>query len=285
MASTREIKRRIRGINSILQITKAMELVSTAKLRRARIRLAKTKPYYQTVVDDIREILSVVDENHPLLVREKKDAVLYIVLTSDKGLAGGYNANVLRLTEKTIKEDGCPSKLLVVGTKARDYFERRNYDIAESYTGLSEDPEYSDARELAAVAMDLYKKGKVDAIRIIYTRFISTISYDAQVVSILPSDELKAEEDRPAVRSQIEFEPSPMAVLDYLIPMYVSTAIFGSLIEAAASEQGSRRVAMENASDNAHDMIDELQTNYNRARQAAITNEITEIVSAADAVQ
>ncbi len=285
MASTREIKRRIRGINSILQITKAMELVSTAKLRRARIRLAKTKPYYQTVVDDIREILSVVDENHPLLVREKKDAVLYIVLTSDKGLAGGYNANVLRLTEKTIKEDGCPSKLLVVGTKARDYFERRNYDIAESYTGLSEDPEYSDARELAAVAMDLYKKGKVDAIRIIYTRFISTISYDAQVVSILPSDELKAEEDRPAVRSQIEFEPSPMAVLDYLIPMYVATAIFGSLIEAAASEQGSRRVAMENASDNAHDMIDELQTNYNRARQAAITNEITEIVSAADAVQ
>ncbi|WP_077074692.1 ATP synthase F1 subunit gamma [Aedoeadaptatus urinae] len=285
MASTREIKRRIRGINSILQITKAMELVSTAKLRRARIRLAKTKPYYQTVVDDIREILSVVDENHSLLVREKKDAVLYIVLTSDKGLAGGYNANVLRLTEKTIKEDGCPSKLLVVGTKARDYFERRNYDIAESYTGLSEDPEYSDARELAAVAMDLYKKGKVDAIRIIYTRFISTISYDAQVVSILPSDELKAEEDLPAVRSQIEFEPSPMAVLDYLIPMYVATAIFGSLIEAAASEQGSRRVAMENASDNAHDMIDELQTNYNRARQAAITNEITEIVSAADAVQ
>ena len=285
MASTREIKRRIRGINSILQITKAMELVSTAKLRRARIRLAKTKPYYQTVVDDIREILSVVDENHPLLVREKKDAVLYIVLTSDKGLAGGYNANVLRLTEKTIKEDGCPSKLLVVGTKARDYFERRNYDIVESYTGLSEDPEYSDARELAAVAMDLYKKGKVDAIRIVYTRFISTISYDAQVVSILPSDELKAEEDHPAVRSQIEFEPSPMAVLDYLIPMYVATAIFGSLIEAAASEQGSRRAAMENASDNAHDMIDELQTNYNRARQAAITNEITEIVSAADAVQ
>ena len=285
MASTREIKRRIKGINSILQITKAMELVSTAKLRRARIRLAKTKPYFQTVVDDIREILTIVDDNHPLLSREKRDAVLYIVLTSDKGLAGGYNANVLRLTEKAIKEDGLPSKLLVVGTKAKDYFERRNYDIVESYTGLSEDPEYSDARELAAAAMDLYESGEVDAIRIIYTRFISTISYDAEVVSILPSDELKAHEDRTAARRQIEFEPSPMAVLDDLIPMYVVTTIFGALIEAAASEQGSRRVAMENASDNAHDMIDELQTNYNRARQAAITNEITEIVSAADAVQ
>ena len=285
MASTREIKRRIRGINSILQITKAMELVSTAKLRRARIRLAKTKPYFQTVVDDIREILTIVDDNHPLLSREKRDAVLYIVLTSDKGLAGGYNANVLRLTEKAIKEDGLPSKLLVVGTKAKDYFERRNYDIVESYTGLSEDPEYSDARELAAAAMDLYESGEVDAIRIIYTRFISTINYDAQVVSILPSDELKAHEDRTTAHTQIEFEPSPMAVLDDLIPMYVVTTIFGALIEAAASEQGSRRVAMENASDNAHDMIDELQTNYNRARQAAITNEITEIVSAADAVQ
>lgn len=285
MASTREIKRRIKGINSILQITKAMELVSTAKLRRARIRLAKTKPYFQTVVDDIREILTIVDDNHPLLSRDKRDAVLYIVLTSDKGLAGGYNANVLRLTEKAIKEDGLPSKLMVVGTKAKDYFERRNYDIVESYTGLSEDPEYSDARDLAAAAMDLYESGEVDAIRIIYTRFISTISYDAQVVSILPSDELKAHEDRTSVHSQIEFEPSPMAVLDDLIPMYVATSLFGALIEAAASEQGSRRVAMENASDNAHDMIDELQTNYNRARQAAITNEITEIVSAADAVQ
>lgn len=285
MASTREIKRRIKGINSILQITKAMELVSTAKLRRARIRLAKTKPYFQTVVDDIREILTIVDDNHPLLSREKRDAVLYIVLTSDKGLAGGYNANVLRLTEKAIKEDGLPSKLLVVGTKAKDYFERRNYDIVESYTGLSEDPEYSDARELAAAAMDLYESGEVDAIRIIYTRFISTISYDVQVVSILPSDELKAHEDRTTTRTQLEFEPSPIAVLDDLIPMYVVATIFGALIEAAASEQGSRRVAMENASDNAHDMIDELQTNYNRARQAAITNEITEIVSAADAVQ
>ncbi len=285
MASTREIKRRIRGINSILQITKAMELVSTAKLRRARIRLAKTKPYFQTVVDDIREILTIVDDNHPLLSREKKDAVLYIVLTSDKGLAGGYNANVLRLTEKAIKEDGVASKLMVVGTKAKDYFERRNYDIAESYTGLSEDPDYSAARELAATALDLYESGEVDAIRVVYTRFISTINYDAQVVSILPSDELKAHEDRTSVHSQIEFEPSPMAVLDDLIPMYVATSLFGALIEAAASEQGSRRVAMENASDNAHDMIDELQTNYNRARQAAITNEITEIVSAADAVQ
>ena len=285
MASTREIKRRIRGINSILQITKAMELVSTAKLRRARIRLAKTKPYYQTVVDDIREILSVVDENHSLLVREKKDAVLYIVLTSDKGLAGGYNANVLRLTESTIKDDGCRSKLLVVGNKAKDYFERRNYDIVKSYTGLSEDPSYSHAQDLAAVAMELYENKEVDAIRIVYTKFISTISYQAGMTSILPSEDLKAKDDAPAPRTQIEFEPSPQSVLDYLIPMYVETAIFGALIEAAASEQGSRRVSMENASDNAHDMIDELQTNYNRARQAAITNEITEIVSAADAVQ
>ena len=285
MASTREIKRRIRGINSILQITKAMEMVSTAKLRRARIRLAKTRPYFQTVVDDIQGILSIMGEDHPLLANREKESVLYIVLTSDKGLAGGYNANVLRLTESTIKKDGCRSKLLVVGNKAKDYFERRDYDIVKAYTGLSENPSYSNARDLAAVAMELYKNKDVDAIRIVYTKFISTISYQAGVSSILPSEDLKAKEDSHAPRTQIEFEPSPESVLDYLIPMYVETAIYGALIEAAASEQGSRRVSMENASDNAHDMIDELQTNYNRARQAAITNEITEIVSAADAVQ
>ncbi|MDY3118945.1 MAG: ATP synthase F1 subunit gamma [Peptoniphilus sp.] len=285
MASTREIKRRIRGINSILQITKAMEMVSTAKLRRARIRLAKTRPYFQTVVDDIQDILPLVGENHPLLKKREKQTTLYIVLTSDKGLAGGYNANIFRLAESTMKDDGSRSKLLVVGNKAKEYFERRNYDIVKSFTGLSENPTYSHARDLAAVAMELYENEEVDAIRIVYTRFVSTISYEPGVVSILPSEDFKAKEVPSPTRARIEFEPSPESVLDYLVPMYVETAIFGALIEAAASEQGSRRVSMENASDNAHDMIDELQTNYNRARQAAITNEITEIVSAADAVQ
>lgn len=283
MASTREIKRRIRGINNILQITKAMEMVSTAKLRRARIRLEKTRPYFRVVVDDIQAILSLVGADHPLLTVRDPETTLYIVITSDQGLAGGYNANIQRLAETTIEEDPSDAKLMVVGTKARDYFERRDYDIVSAYTGLSDEPSYNDARELAHKAMALYQEGEVDCIRLIYTEFESTISYEPKAMRILPSEDLKPKED--GIPKDIYFEPSPEAVLDYLIPMYVETAIFGALIEASASEQGSRRVSMENASDNATDMIDELETNYNRARQAAITNEITEIVSAADAVQ
>lgn len=284
MASTREIKRRIRGINNILQITKAMEMVSTAKLRRARVRLERTRPYFQTVVDDIQNILAIVGEGHPLLKKRDEKTALYIVITSDKGLAGGYNANIQRLAEKTMAEAPSESKLMVVGTKARDYFERRDYDIAGAYIGLSDEPTFSDAQSLALKAVDLYRSGEVDSIRMIYTEFESTISYKPKVLQLLPSEDLKPKEGK-AVKDRIEFEPSSESVLDYLIPMYVETAIFGALIEAAASEQGSRRMSMENASDNAYDMIDDLETNYNRARQAAITSEITEIVSAADAVQ
>lgn len=284
MASTREIKRRIRGINNILQITKAMEMVSTAKLRKARVRLEEMRPYFSTVVDDIQTILSIVGDNHPLLQKREEENALYIVVTSDKGLAGGYNANIQRLAEKTVAESKASAKLLVVGTKAYDYFRRRDYDIVKAYTGLSDNPTYHQAQDLARKALNLYRSKEVDAIRIIYTEFESTISYKPQVLQLLPSEDFVAKEDG-SRRKDITFEPSAASVLDFLIPMYVETAVFGALIEAAASEQGSRRVSMENASDNAHDMIDELETNYNRARQAAITNEITEIVSAADAVQ
>ncbi|MDD7363222.1 MAG: ATP synthase F1 subunit gamma [Peptoniphilus sp.] len=285
MASTREIKRRIRGINSILQITKAMEMVSTAKLRKARKRLEETRPYFLTVLDDIQTILAVSGDEHTLLEKREEKTALYIVITSDKGLAGGYNANVQRLAEKTIAEAPSEAKLIVIGTKAYDYFARRDYDIVKAYTGISERPGYSRARDIASKALKLYAEGEVDAIRIVYTEFVSTLSYTPKVDQLLPSDILVPKEGESAASVQTEFEPSPEAVLDYLIPMYLETSVFGALIEAAASEQGSRRVSMENASDNARDMIDELETNYNRARQAAITNEITEIVSAADAIQ
>ncbi|MDQ0508562.1 F-ATPase gamma subunit [Aedoeadaptatus ivorii] len=284
MASAREIKRRIRGINSILQITKAMELVSTAKLRKARIRLEATRPYFETVLDDIQEILGLVGDAHPLVKKREEKTILYIVLTSDRGLAGGYNANVQRLAEETAKKRSAKAKLFVVGSKAKEYFARRNYDILESYTGISDAPSFEHAKNLATTALDLYRDGTVDAIDLVYTRFESTLKYTPKVERLLPSEELKAKADKKA-STLVEFEPSPEAVLDYLIPMYVESCIYGALIEAAASEQGARRLSMENATDNANEMIEELETNFNRARQAAITNEITEIVSSADAVQ
>lgn len=282
MSSTREIKRRIRGINSIKQITNAMELVSTAKLRRARIILEKSRPYYETVLENIHQVIGYVSENYYLLEQREVENRLYIVLTSDRGLAGGYNANVMRLAQDEIGDDIDRAKLLVVGTKARDFFSRRNYHIVESYTGISETPTYKDAKILAGKAMDLFREGEVDEINLVFTRFESTISYTPKVLRLLPSEVITEEAEGPSLL--MDFEPSSEAVLDYLIPKYLESSIYGALIEASASEQGARRVAMEAATDNADEMIEELETNYNRARQAAITNEITEIVSGADAL-
>lgn len=282
MSTTREIKRRIRGIHSIKQITNAMELVSSAKLRKARRALEESRPYYETVLENIRDVMGVVSENHPLLERREVKRRLVIVLTSDRGLAGGYNANVMRLAQENIDNSGVENTLLAVGTKARDHFSRRGYDITKSFTGIGENPTYKDAKLLAAKAMELYTNREVDEILLVFTRFESTISYKPKVLRLLPAEGIEAHDE--GVHTLMEFEPSPEAVLDALIPRYVESAIYGALIEAAASEQGARRTAMEAATDNANDMIDELETNYNRARQAAITSEITEIVSGADAL-
>ncbi|MDO5301486.1 MAG: ATP synthase F1 subunit gamma [Tissierellia bacterium] len=283
MASTREIKRRIRGINNIRQITKAMELVSTAKLRKARSQLERSRPYYSTVLDDIGEILAITGGVHPLLKEREVKTVLYIVLTSDRGLAGGYNSNVIRLATETASKSPAASKFMVIGNKAKEHFQRRGYDIVKSFTGISENPNYVVAQELANLALDLYRQGEADAIEVIYTEFESTLSYKPKVIRLLPDDAIEAKEG--GASSVVEFEPSPEEVLDYLIPKYVASTIFGALIESAASEQGSRRVSMEAATDNANEMITELETNFNRARQAAITGEITEIVASADAIQ
>lgn len=283
MASTREIKRRVRGINNIKQITNAMELVSTAKLRRARIQLEKSRDYYETVLDDIHDLLTIVGEDHPLLQVREVENVLYIVLTSDRGLAGGYNSNIIKLTEDTMAKNDGGNKLLVVGTKAKDYFARRNYDIANAYVGISERPSFQHAKALGREAMDLYLSGEVDAIDLVFTRFESTLKNTPKVMRLLPSKEINEIEKGP--QTLVAFEPSSDEVLNYLIPKYIEISIFGGLIEAAAAEQGARRVSMQAATDNANDMIEALDTEYNRARQAAITSEISEIVSAADALK
>ncbi|MBU5427834.1 ATP synthase F1 subunit gamma [Tissierella pigra] len=282
--TTREIKRRIRGISNTKQITKAMELVSSAKLKRARERLDKSRPYYETVLHNIQEILgSTGNVKHPLLdIREVKSS-LYIVIAADRGLAGGYNGGVIRLAEKRIREQNKDAKIIAVGSKARDYFTKRNYNIVGQFIGISEDPQFSDAREIGSLAMDLYENKDVDEINLVYTMFKGTISQVPTIIKLLPSNEI--DEEKKERKTITEFEPSPEEVLEYLIPKYIQSSIYGALIEASSSEQAARRVAMEAATDNAEEMIDELNISYNRARQAAITMEITEIVSGADALK
>ncbi len=283
--NSRDIKSRIKSVNSTMKITKAMELVATAKLRKARSQLDRTRPYSLAVIESIQEILANSGKiNHPYLdVREVKKR-LFIVLTADRGLCGGYNTNVNKLVESQVS-DLSSVKLLIVGGKARNYFTRRNYDIVDSFIGISEEPIFSDAKHIGEVALDLFKRGEVDEVNVVYTHFKSTISYEPRVLKLLPAESLKEDPQKDKRQALIEYEPSPEVVLGYLVPKYVFGAVYGALIEASASEQGARRVAMESATDNAEDIIKDLDLLKNRARQAAITQEITEIVSGANALK
>lgn len=283
--STREIKRRIRGINNIKQITNAMELVASARLKRARDKLEKTRPYYNTVYENIKEVLSEIDNiNHPYLKSREINRSLYIVIAADRGLAGGFNSNVNRLAEREMKDIKDRAKVIAVGTKARDYFKSRGYDIMAEFIGITEEPSFQDAKNIGNLVLKAYENGDIDEVKLVYTKFISTISQQPNIIRLLPSDFSRLDEKKDK-RTIIEFEPSADEVLDYLIPKYIQSVIYGALIESSCSQQGARRTAMENATDNAEEMIDELLLSYNRARQAAITTEITEIVTGAEALK
>lgn len=282
--STRDIKRRIRGITNTKQITKAMELVSSAKLRKAREKLEKTRPYFNTVRESIQEVLSATGNmRHPFLeIREVKRS-LYIVITADGGLAGGYNSNVIRVVESEIKSRKDEVDLIVIGRKGKDYFKSRGYNVVGEFLDITEAPAFSDAVQIGQLAMEKYENREVDEVKLVYTEFITTLSQENKIIKLLPNEGANGDEKEKT--SVIEYEPSPEEVLDYLIPKYIESTIYGGLIESSCSEQGSRRTAMQSATDNAEEMIDELTLSYNRARQAAITSEISEIVAGAEALK
>ena len=282
--STRDIKRRIKGITSTKQITKAMEMVSSAKLRKARAQLERSRPYYQTVLDNIQNLLSSTNNiKHPFLEKREVKNSLYIILAADRGLAGGYNSNIFRLTESKIKSEKDKTSLIVVGIRAREYFKRRGYNIVHSFVGINEVPNFGDAINIARPALEMFLNKEVDEINLVFTRFVGTLSYKPTIMRILPSEDVSKKKEGANVL--VDFEPSPEEVLDYLIPEYIRSTIFGALIESSSSEQAARRFAMGAATENAEEMIDELQLNYNRARQAAITMELAEIVTGAEALK
>lgn len=281
-----DIKRRMKSVTSTKKITKAMELVASAKLKRSRQRLEKSKPYFDTILRSINEVLeNSKNIRHPFLRQREVKNSLYIIITGDRGLAGGYNSNACKLLQNSI-ESKENTKLITIGSRGRDYFSRRGYDIAYQITGVSEKPDSGSARKVGEKAVQMYKDGEIDEIKLIYTHFKSTIAYEPKILQLLPVKFEKSEtvetEDFPII---VRFEPSPEEVLDYLIPKYINNVLYGAMIESSASENGSRRVAMENATDNAEEIIENLQLMYNRARQASITQEISEIVSGAEALK
>lgn len=284
----RDIKRRIKSVNSTKQITKAMELVSSAKLRKARLRLEKSRPYFLKIRDTVEELVaSAKGVKHEFLNPREVNKSLYIIIAGDRGLAGGYNTNAIKKGLAQI-EDKSKATIIAVGQKSRDFFHKRNYHLSGEFTHISENPSISDAQIISDISIDLFNKGEVDEVYLIYTEFVSTISHKPRAIKILPLDlDIEEKEDSASDEEEefMEFLPSVEGFLNYLVPKYIQSVIYGALIESGTSEQGARRVAMESATDNALDMIDKLQLQYNRARQASITQEIAEIVGGAEALK
>lgn len=279
----RDIKRRMRSIGSTMQITKAMHLVSSAKLRKARERVDKTRPYFETIVESIQRILSTSKGiKHPFLENREIKKSAYIIVTADRGLAGGFTGNILKLAENEIDKEN--SVIIVAGSKGRDYLTRKGYNVIESFTGMTEEPEYIYARNAGNIAINMYQNGEVDEVKLLYTKFVSVMSQEPTITKLLPAD-IDAKSDSEKNLTMIQYEPSPESVIEYLIPKYIHGAIYGGMVESAASQQGARMTAMESATDNAEEIIEGLELRYNRARQASITQEISEIVGGAEALK
>jgi len=280
----KDIKRRMKSVSNTKQITKAMELVSSAKLRRAKEAVGQSRPYFETLYETIREI-AVGTKGIKNIYLEQRDVKnrCYIVLAGDRGLCGGYNSNSLKAAVAHM--DGKKEKVVAVGRKSGDFFAKRGYDVAGRYTGISEKPEYSHGQEIAAKVMELYCSGDVDEVYLVYTYFASALVQEPKVVKLLPLSFEKTEEsEAKGGKGVMSYEPSEEEVLGYLVPKFIAGIVYGGLVESSASEQGARRMAMESATGNAEEMIGKLDLLYNRARQASITQELSEIVAGANAI-
>lgn len=285
MASMRDIKRRKGSIQSTQQITKAMKLVSTVKLQRARANAERSKVYFDAMYATVNNILARVGHvEHRYLIpgESKKKAV--IVITSNRGLAGGYNSNIIKLItrhETWKKED---LVIYAVGTKGRDALQKAGYEIKEDMSNIIEEPVFPEAMELSNKLLKAFADGEIGEIYLAYTAFKNTVSHVPTMLKLLPVefDESKIEGD--AHGAIMNFEPADVEALDLIIPKYVSSLIYGAMMEAIASENGARMQAMDNATSNAEEMISDLALKYNRARQGSITQELTEIIAGAEAL-
>ncbi|HBV86724.1 ATP synthase F1 subunit gamma [Desulfosporosinus sp.] len=281
MAGVRDIRRRIRSVRNMQQITKAMKMVSAAKLRKAQQKLGAARPYANQLQGVLERLAQAPgDTVHPLLVKRPVQKVVYVLITSDRGLCGGYNANLIRMTAGLIAETPQEVKLVTVGRRGRDFFRRGKTEFLAEFVALGDEPSYNQAKEIAQEVVRLYEQGEADEVYLMYTEFVSAITQRPTQVKLLPIEKPEGKQSK-----QYIFEPSPDEILASLLPKYVETQIFRSILEGKASEQGARMTAMSSATDNAKDMIDRLSLAMNRARQAAITKEISEIVGGAAALE
>lgn len=284
MAGMRDIKRRIRSVKSTQQITRAMKMVAAAKLRKAQASVIAARPYSNKLSDVMGRLSSAQSSfSHPLLEERGEGKVGFVVICADRGLCGGYNQNILRFAKDKIDTVGEEASVICVGRKAKEYFTRRRYNITEEYVDLGDLPDFIQGRELARQIMSMFTSKEFKKLYLVYTEFGSAISYKPNMVPLLPITSSKEEEK--VTEIEYIYEPNSHEVLGTLLPRSVEIIVSRALLEAKASEHGARMTAMGSATDNAGEMIDKLVLSYNRARQAAITKEISEIVGGAAALQ
>jgi F-type H+-transporting ATPase subunit gamma len=280
----KDIKRRIKSVQSTKQITKAMELVASSKLRHARDRVDQARPYFNTLYNSLLNISA--DRNCMSSVFMKARPVkksVFIVIAGDRGLAGGYNSNVLKLAMSKIKERESV-EIVTIGKKSQEFFSKHPYPIRASYPGIGETLRITHTHEMLASIIQDYRDGKIDELCLFFTQYVSNLQQQETAMKLLPadfknSDEMEKRKVKEGKISLTHYDPSPEVVFDAIIPEYLRGVLYSAVVESYASEQCARRSAMESASDNASEMIEHLNLSYNRARQAAITQEITEIVA------
>lgn len=288
MANLKEIRTRIKSVKNTRQITKAMKMIAASRLRKAQQAIEAKRPYAQRLSDVITSLATRAEqEDHPLLAVREPKKVLLLVLTSDRGMCGGFNVNISRATEAYIRNNGSVHdeiKLSIIGKKGQDYFGRRpQYEIDKMYQGIFENIGFDKANEIGDDIVSAFQSEGLDAVYLVYNEFKSAIAQEVVVEKVLPVDTPEQDDDTPDL--DFEYEPDKRAVLDEVLPLYVNMQVYRAILESIASEMGARMTAMDAATRNAGELIDKLTLKYNRARQAAITTELMEIIGGAEALK
>ncbi|MEH7222165.1 F0F1 ATP synthase subunit gamma [Bacillus sp. JJ1566] len=285
MASLRDIKTRITSTKKTSQITKAMQMVSASKFSRAEANAKSFVPYMEKIQEVVANIaVGSSEASHPMLLHRPVKKTAYIVITSDRGLAGAYNSNVIRGAYQAMQKRHKSTDeftVIAIGRVGRDFFVKRGISVSLEIAGLSDQPSFAEIKDIANATVNMFTDGTYDELYMWYNHFVSAIQHDVTEKKLLPLSDLAANKKQ----TSYEFEPSQEDILEVLLPQYAESLIYGALLDGKASEHSARMTAMKNATDNAKELIDSLTLSYNRARQAAITQEITEIVGGAAALE
>ncbi|MFO7819543.1 MAG: ATP synthase F1 subunit gamma [Halanaerobacter sp.] len=285
MQSMRDIKRQISSVENTKKITRAMKMVASAKLQKAQDRADNAEPFFKKTRQTLAGITGGdLQDSHPLMEQREVEKVCYVVITGDRGLCGPYNNKVIKEVEGLIAERNEEIALFAVGNQGQRHFDRNGYEIISEYLDVPDEPGFVVAENIAREIMELYKEEIVDEVNIVYTDFESVLTHHVQKIKLFPIEPPELKEEGESM-SMYLYEPSGGAVLGSVLPQYVTNLLFGSLLQSKASEFAARMTAMDSATENAKEMIDDLTLSYNRARQAAITQELTEIVGGAEALE